>query len=142
MPKRRISKKTKIRLSILGTLSLVIIITFFVNLITYTFNISKLCQEEQRLQNEFKELQAKEQNLKIEIQKLKDPEYVARYARENYLYSKDGEYIIKLDPPKNENKENNTNKGKNKDIIYIISGLVIILVIPFLKNKRKTKKTT
>ena len=126
----------------MGTLSLVIIITFFVNLITYTFNISKLSQEEQRLQNEFKELQAKEQNLKIEIQKLKDPEYVARYARENYLYSKDGEYIIKLDPPKNENKENNTNKGKNKDIIYIISGLVIILVIPFLKNKRKTKKTT
>ena len=28
--------------------------------------------------------------------KLQDPEYVAKYAREKYLYSKDGELIIKI----------------------------------------------
>ena len=27
---------------------------------------------------------------------LEDPEYVARYAREKYLYSKDGELIIRI----------------------------------------------
>ena len=31
-----------------------------------------------------------------DIKKLKDPEYVARYAREKYMYSKDGELIIRL----------------------------------------------
>ena len=28
--------------------------------------------------------------LKVEVEKLQDPDYVARYAREKYLYSKDG----------------------------------------------------
>jgi cell division protein DivIC len=38
----------------------------------------------------------KEEELKDEINKLKDPEYMARYAREKYLYSKDGELIIRI----------------------------------------------
>ena len=39
----------------------------------------------------------KEQDsLKSEVVKLQDPEYVARYAREKYLYTKDGETILKI----------------------------------------------
>ena len=37
-----------------------------------------------------------EDKLNSDIKKLKDPEYVARYAREKYMYSKDGELIIRL----------------------------------------------
>ena len=37
-----------------------------------------------------------EETLKSEIVKLQDDEYIARYAREKYLYSKDGEIIIKI----------------------------------------------
>ena len=33
---------------------------------------------------------------KKEIEKLKEPDYIARYAREKYLYSKDGEIIIRI----------------------------------------------
>ena len=32
-----------------------------------------------------------------DVEKLKNPEYAARYAREKYLYSKDGEKILKID---------------------------------------------
>ena len=41
--------------------------------------------------------------LNQEIIKLQDPEYLARYAREKYFYSKDGELIIKL-PDEEENE--------------------------------------
>ena len=33
---------------------------------------------------------------KDDIKKLNDPDYVARYAREKYLYSKNGELIIRI----------------------------------------------
>ena len=36
-----------------------------------------------------------EEKLNDEIEKLKDPEYIAKYARENFSYSENGEYIIK-----------------------------------------------
>ena len=32
----------------------------------------------------------------VKLEKLQDPDYVARYAREKYLYSKDGEIIIRI----------------------------------------------
>ena len=35
-------------------------------------------------------------SLKVEVNKLKNPEYVAKYAREKFLYSKDNEYVIKI----------------------------------------------
>ena len=34
--------------------------------------------------------------LETDVIKLQDPEYVAKYAREKYLYTKDGELIIKI----------------------------------------------
>ena len=41
-------------------------------------------------------LKEEEKILESDIQKLEDPSYVARYAREKYLYSKDGEIIIRM----------------------------------------------
>ena len=41
-------------------------------------------------------LQDEEDVLNSDIKKLEDPEYVARYAREKYMYSKDGELIIRF----------------------------------------------
>ena len=39
----------------------------------------------------------KYKNLKEEITRLQDPEYMAKYAREKYLYSKDNEIILKIE---------------------------------------------
>lgn len=41
-------------------------------------------------------LKEEEEILKSEVNKLKDPVYVAKYAREKFLYSGDNEYIIRM----------------------------------------------
>ena len=47
------------------------------------------------LQNSYEDLLDTEEALKAEVQKLQDPEYVERYAKEKFLYTKDGEIIIR-----------------------------------------------
>ena len=46
------------------------------------------------LENRYNELLNKQDELNDEVNKLQDPEYVAKYAREKYLYTKDGELVI------------------------------------------------
>ena len=48
------------------------------------------------LSEEYKELQEAESSLESEVTKLQDPEYIARYAREKFLYSKEGEIILRI----------------------------------------------
>ncbi len=52
------------------------------------------------LSSQYDKLMEEEKQLKSDVNKLQDPDYVARYAREKYLYTKDGELIIKM--PKSE----------------------------------------
>ncbi len=52
--------------------------------------------QKKKLEKEYQELQDKQEVLKQEVVKLQDPEYVLRYAREKYGYSKDGELIIRI----------------------------------------------
>ena len=116
---------------IFGTLSCVIMIYSLFNFITYSYRIKKLSDEHQKLTEQLTTLKEREINLKNEIEKLKDPDYLARYARENYLYTKDGEYVIKYD----ENKEKNVAKD-NKNILseyrgYIIMGTIVLGVMIF-----------
>lgn len=92
-------------------------------------NISKLKEEQKQLKQELTELKDDAEDLSTVIQKLKDPDYVARYARENYLYSKNGEYIIKIEE-KPEKKE--TTKKANNNYQYYIGGSVICMVGIFL----------
>ena len=42
-------------------------------------------------------LKDEEITLSDDVEKLKNPEYAARYAREKYFYSKNGEKILKID---------------------------------------------
>ena len=53
-------------------------------------------KEKREFQAELAELKDKEDELKGQVNKLQDPDYIARYAREKYLYSKDGEIIIRI----------------------------------------------
>ena len=52
--------------------------------------------EEKELENKYSKLITDKEILEDDLVKLQDPEYVAKYAREKYLYSKDGELIIKI----------------------------------------------
>lgn len=125
---KRVPKQTKRRLAILGPISLFIIVYFLINVVTYSYRLVSLYNEEQELKEKLVSLQAEESNLKIEIQKLKDPDYLARYARENYLYSKDGEYIIKIEEKDSEAEEQDK---LNKYYDYIIYGAGGILLLVF-----------
>ncbi len=93
----RASIKDKRRLTLLVLVFLPLLIYFVSNMFSYWIQIFKNIEDKKRLDVEYNEVLSKEEKLKMEITKLQDPEYVARYAREKYLFSKDGEIIIKLD---------------------------------------------
>ena len=63
---------------------------------TTLFQIYNKNKEKKEFEKELLELKDKEEELKATVTKLQDPDYVARYAREKYLYSKDGEIIIRI----------------------------------------------
>ena len=69
------------------------IYTMFCNLTEMISNVN----ENKKLNEEYATSLDAEDKLKDEINKLKDPEYMARYAREKYLYSADDEIIIKIE---------------------------------------------
>lgn len=52
--------------------------------------------EKKVLTTELNDLKETEEVLKSEVNKLRDPIYVAKYAREKFLYSGQGEYIIRM----------------------------------------------
>ena len=53
-------------------------------------------KEKKEFEIRLAELKEKEEELKGTVTKLQNPDYIARYAREKYLYSKDGEIIIRI----------------------------------------------
>ena len=93
---RKISKKSKRRLMTFGVLSVFAIGYFCFTLIGYIYNYFSLQREEKVLKTELIDLKDKRDYLKIEMQKLNDPAYVVRYAKEKFLYSSDNEFVIKF----------------------------------------------
>lgn len=135
MAKMRISKKSKRRLIMFGIPSVIAIVYCLVTLIGYMYNFVSLRQEETKLQNELIALQEEKANLKIEIQKLNNPEYVARYAKEKYLYSKDGEYVLKIDT--NEKKEEEQSTKNNTKLFVIGGGCILFFGIVIIIKRKK-----
>lgn len=128
---KKVPKASKRRLAIFGPLSLLAIFYFLFTLGGYGYKLITLSIEEKNLKEKLNSLQAEEQELKIEIQKLKDPDYLARYARENYLYSKDGEYIIKIEDSE-ETTEENKNLDKYYEYIIYGAGIIILLIFVYI----------
>ena len=62
----------------------------------YWVEIFEKYQEKKELDKELTLLKEKEEELKVDANKLQNPDYVARYAREKYRYSKDGEFILQI----------------------------------------------
>jgi cell division protein DivIC len=62
----------------------------------YWIQIYSKSHEKEKLTKELKVLKKKESSLRADANKMQDKEYIARYAREKYLYSKDGEFILRI----------------------------------------------
>ena len=132
---RRKNKKSKRRLAIFGTLSLIVIGYFIFTACYYSYKIAVLEKSKKQLNEQLTELQKQEKNLTTDIQKLKDPEYIAKYARENYMYSKDGEYILKIEDeeiPQEEVKESIDYK-----FLLTISSISFLIIILYIIKRKK-----
>jgi cell division protein DivIC len=141
MNKKKINKKKMRRFIILPLIAIAIMLYSTSEIISYTFRIIELNKEQKKFSQELSELKAREQDLKIEIQKLQDPEYIARYARENYLYSKDGEYIIKIDDKQTSDDEANTSSNiKWYNYPLPIAMLLSVVFVLFRNNNIKKAK--
>ena len=144
----KMTRQAKARLLFFSPFCILAILVFAIKLGSYTKTIYDLENETNKLNNLYSSLQDDGDKLKSEITKLHDPEYIARYARENYDYSKDGEIIIKI--VDTNNKIDNMNKKKHDDrfvlivIAFILIGMIFIYIIgkgnQIRKNNKKNKQ--
>lgn len=88
--------KQKRRFLLFGVTSIVIILSMSFTMAKYWIEIIDKHNERKLLEAELLTLKEKEKELQLDANKLQDPEYIARYARQKYLYSKDGEFVLKI----------------------------------------------
>ena len=93
--------KKKVRFFTLGMPAIIIIVVTTIINAQYWVEIYDKYQEKRTLDKKLVKLRAKEDELRVDANKLQDPDYIARYAREKYYYSKNGEFILKI-PNSNE----------------------------------------
>ncbi len=126
---RKLSKASKRRLMFFGIPAILIVISFIVGTSDSIYNIIKLKNETKQLEQKLTDLKDEEEKLSVEISKLKDPDYIARYARENYLYSKDGEYVIKIEEKEDEEIQQKAFTVKTTSLGSIAISIFIIYII-------------
>ena len=96
MAKSTSRKKMRRRMLLLGLTSIVIIFVMTFTIGKYWVEIFEKYQEKKELDKQLTLLKEKEEELKVDAKKLQNPDYIARYAREKYQYSKDGEFILQI----------------------------------------------
>lgn len=96
MTTKKNKMKWKYRLCLFVPVCGLILIAVFASIGSYWMQITQKYQEKRQLEAEIIALKEKEAQLKVDVERLEDPDYVARYAREKYMYSKEGEIILRL----------------------------------------------
>lgn len=90
-------KKAKFRLILLTTVFFAVLLGL---VLSTSKDIQKIYENKNKslvLKQQFENLIEDEKRLESELTKLKDPEYVARYAKEKYMFSGENETIIRID---------------------------------------------
>lgn len=93
---KKLTSKEKRRALLFGSLSLLIIFLILFNFTNSWYQIYIKNKNKKFLEEHLIKLEEEEYELNKQVQRLQDPEYVARYAREKFLYSRDGEILIKI----------------------------------------------
>ena len=91
------TKKEKKRLFLISTLVIFLLVCLVQSVSTDWTTILENKKQIAKLANDYDELLTEEEQLKSEVTKLQDTDYIARYAKEKYMYSSDGETIIRMD---------------------------------------------
>jgi cell division protein DivIC len=95
--RKRKASKSKLRIFICLIIFASITGTLAYDCISNIRKINEMKKEKKNLQEELIVLQEEKEILETDILRLKDPDYIAKYVREKYFYSKDGELILRLD---------------------------------------------
>ncbi len=89
----------------------ILIVALIILVVVMGMSVSKVIvqiydkyNEASELELQLADLKDNEEKLESEINRLQDPEYLARYAREKYFYSKENELIIRI--PEKEDGQN------------------------------------
>ena len=93
---KKVNKGAKRRLLLFFSIFMFLLCYVGYSTFNYWKQIYNNMEETKGLQKKYDELLADKEILESDVVKLQDPDYVAKYAREKYLYSKDGELIIKI----------------------------------------------
>lgn len=88
----------------------VFIIILVATVVSDWLTINDNRKEADKLNKYYVNLQEQGASLNSEVIKLQDPEYIARYAREKYMFTKDGEIILRLIDEADKNKTSEENK--------------------------------
>lgn len=91
------TKKEKKRLFVLSVSIIALLSVLVYSVVTTCPSILENKSKIKELNKEYNELLSNEEKLVSEVTKLQDDEYVARYAKEKFMYSEDGEIIIRMD---------------------------------------------
>ena len=102
--KKKSSKINAKRIIVFGFFSMLIISFVLGSILKIVNQIVEKYQEASDLEKRMAALEEEEEDLNNEIKRLQDEEYLARYAREKYFYSKDGELIIRI-PAEEDNSQ-------------------------------------
>ena len=95
--KRKKSKKERKRLFLITT-AICLLMAFLISSVYKDWiKILNNKSKEIPLNNKYEELLEEENSLNSEITKLQDDAYLARYAKEKFMYSATGDTIIRMD---------------------------------------------
>ena len=95
--KRKKASKSKIRIFAAFIVFSIVTCTLGYNLFTNIVGINRMLKEKSELKQQLVSLEDEKKVLESDIQKLEDPDYIAKYVREKYFYSKEGEVILRID---------------------------------------------
>ena len=136
---RKTTAQVKRRLVLTVPLTLAIILATTFTSVIEIKKIRSYEKEKKALTLELEKLKEDAESLNLEINRLNSPEYIARYAREKFLYTKDGEKLIIVDELTKEQQIEESNKEIDY-LTYILIGvgsLLFITIVYIIVKKSK-----
>ncbi|MEE3344218.1 MAG: septum formation initiator family protein [Bacilli bacterium] len=95
--RKKYSGKAKGRMAVIFIFFIFIISTLTFTLVNNLRQINDIRKEKDLLYREKEALLEKQASLEADIEKLSDADYIARYAREKYFYSRPGEIVLRIE---------------------------------------------
>lgn len=91
------TKKEKKRLFVISSMIVILMVMLVRTVASDWQEIMDNNHQIKHLTEEYNSLLSEEKKLESDVAKLQDSDYIARYAKEKYLYSQDGDTIIRMD---------------------------------------------